>query len=269
MSPKASAVCSCGGKLKTGTALADHLKQSPKHKKSLIKGKAVPKPPTSKETSVAINTKPEGSAFAGPAAVVTTKDETAEENLERINAKVKETQRVHDILEAKLRELLELEITNELKHAIKNELKPLLKRELEAEIKFEFGDDLKKLKAEMMADLISEIKSDFKNTVKEEIKNEFRMTVSYQLSSKTDDEIKTEPIDDLRSNLKAELRSELMEEFKSIPKPESNVKPTEKPKGDHQIYDEYEFLTEDEFAMVRDLPDFVSNRGRPISNQRI
>lgn len=59
MSPKSSSVCSCGGKLKKGIALANHLKDSPKHKKPLTKDNAA----SSKGKSVVINTKPEGSAL--------------------------------------------------------------------------------------------------------------------------------------------------------------------------------------------------------------
>lgn len=57
MTPKATPRCSCGGKMKTGGALSDHLRDSPKHK-PLIKGKVVPMPvnlQTKPGTSVLVN----------------------------------------------------------------------------------------------------------------------------------------------------------------------------------------------------------------------
>ncbi|KFY59710.1 hypothetical protein V496_05576 [Pseudogymnoascus sp. VKM F-4515 (FW-2607)] len=265
MPPKTTSLCSCGGKLRTGTALADHLKDSPKHNKPPVKGNKVPKTLNSTTKPMAMETKPDISApvnntqtsemttSAPPAAeaeetplvqctaklrakepepIVTTIEETPEKKLERINANVKEAQSIHNRLVAKLDELIGFEITRELKASIKKEIKSSLKRDLEGEIKAEFGGDLKKLKVEMMADLISELKADFKNVVKEEIKNEFRMTVAYELVSK--DEVKTEPIDNLKSELKAELKIELLEEFKNR-KPESSEGYAGEPKGGRRI----------------------------------
>ena len=63
MPPKATSLCSCGEKLKTGTALSDHLKDSPKHKNPPIKGNAVPKPADLKAKTVAMKTNPENSAL--------------------------------------------------------------------------------------------------------------------------------------------------------------------------------------------------------------
>ncbi|OBT61072.1 hypothetical protein VE03_09463 [Pseudogymnoascus sp. 23342-1-I1] len=259
MSSKAPSLCSCGGKLKTGPALSDHLRDSPKHKKPPIKGNEVPK-------AVAMETKPKSSALGKntpasqvaspapsvtkaakvpldqytvrlkakePSPIVTTAEETQAKKLKQINANVKEAQGLHARLMAKLSELLEFEITKELKAEIKKEVKPVLKRELEDEIKAEFGGDLKKLKTEIMSDLILELKADFKNVVKEEIKNEFRMTVAYQLVTK--DEAKTDHIDDLKSELKAELKIELMNEFKGSSKLESNGKSTGQQNGDGRI----------------------------------
>ncbi|OBT85608.1 hypothetical protein VE02_05165 [Pseudogymnoascus sp. 03VT05] len=281
MSPKVIKRCTCGGKLKVGTALSHHLNDSPKHKKPSVKGKAASKSVDSKAKPVAMTAKPESSvqaknmstsqvassaasaaeAATGPSVVctakakgkepeivVTTMEQTPAENLEQINAKVKEAQSVHDRLRAKLSELLQFEITRELKAAIKKELKPVLKRDLEDDIKAEFGGDLKKLKSEMMSDLISEIKSDFKKTVKEEIKNEFRMTVAYQLSSKN--EKKTEPMDDLKSELKAELKIELMEEFQNGNKFGSNAKSADEPKTYRGIPSEEPALTENDLDLI-------------------
>jgi hypothetical protein len=44
MAPKAKILCSCGKKLKTEADLSAHLRDSPKHKKPLIKGNAAPNP---------------------------------------------------------------------------------------------------------------------------------------------------------------------------------------------------------------------------------
>ncbi|OBT47751.1 hypothetical protein VE00_02253 [Pseudogymnoascus sp. WSF 3629] len=289
MTPQASLLCSCGEKLREGTALSQHLIDSPKHKKPPVNGKAVSKSIDSKSKPVTMKTKPESSAQAKkmstsqvasptppvaeaakaplvcctakgkgkePEPIVTTMEQTPSENLEQINAKVKEAQSVHDRLRAKLSELLEFEITRELKAAIKKELKPVLKRDLEDDIKAEFGGDLKKLKSEMMSDLISEIKSDFKKAVKEEIKNEFRMTVAYQLSSKK--EMNTEPMDDLKSELKAELKNELMEEFKNSKKSRSSKKSIEEPKRGREIFSEKAALTEDDLDLIGDPnPDWI------------
>jgi hypothetical protein len=64
MTPQAYPLCSCGEKLKVGTALSDHLKDSPKHKKPSVKGKAVSKPADSKAKPVAMTAKPESSIQA-------------------------------------------------------------------------------------------------------------------------------------------------------------------------------------------------------------
>lgn len=48
MPPQVSPLCSCGQKLKSGTALAQHLRYSPRHNKSHIEGNAATKPVNSK-----------------------------------------------------------------------------------------------------------------------------------------------------------------------------------------------------------------------------
>ncbi|KFX91133.1 hypothetical protein V490_06061 [Pseudogymnoascus sp. VKM F-3557] len=239
MTPKATPRCSCGGKMKTGGALSDHLRDSPKHNKPLIKGKVAPMPvnlQTKPGTSVMVNnmtifhvtnsSPPVAEAAKDPLAHCTAKvkskdpgpiftaaKETSVEKVEKLDANLKETQMLHDkLIEA--RQVLEFEITTELKASIKKKLKKVLKKEVEAEIKAEFGDDLKKLKDKMMAEFMLGLKSDFKEVIKEEIKNEFRMTVAYQLSSQATNDPKTEPMDDMKSTLKAELKTELVAELK-------------------------------------------------------
>lgn len=64
MSPKVIKRCSCGEKLKVGTALSAHLKDSPKHRKPSVKGKAVSKPVDSKAKPVVMTAKPGSSVQA-------------------------------------------------------------------------------------------------------------------------------------------------------------------------------------------------------------
>ncbi|KFY03154.1 hypothetical protein O988_01672 [Pseudogymnoascus sp. VKM F-3808] len=261
MAPKSTILCSCGKKLKTEADLSAHLRDSPKHKKPLIKGNAAPNPVDLEAKSgpsalvknmssfhVASSSPPAAEAAKVPLVQCTAKikgeepepiciaiEEAPAEKLEKLNANYKETQRLHDELREKLSELLAFEITTELRASIKKELKPALKKEIEDELRSELREDLKKLKAKMTAELMSELKSDFKNAIKEEIKNEFKMTVAYQLSSQTTNNVKTEPMDDLKSTLKDELKNELMKELKDSHKSEINEQSAKEPKEDWGI----------------------------------
>ncbi|KFY34920.1 hypothetical protein V494_06361 [Pseudogymnoascus sp. VKM F-4513 (FW-928)] len=246
MASPAFPLCSCGKKLKAGTALKSHLKYSPRHKKlanstskpvtikkepeesSLVSNiatfqeAATSEPaPTANLPLVCCRTKAKSKELAP---IISTMEPTPEEKLEGINAKVMEAQSVHDRLRAKLRELVEFEITRELKAAIKKEMKPVLKRDLEEDIKAEFGSDLKKLKTEMMSDLMTELKVDFKN--------EIRMAVACQLNSQMANEVETQSTDNMQSELQTGLNMELTEEFKGTSNPNSNEKSDEEPKGD-------------------------------------